>query len=124
MNRTTITTAIAAAVLLLATAAHAASYKCKDANGDWSEEACPDAKQHQAQHYDANRQNTFNRHQLPTVGMSWGDLMSLDPPWSKPDLKRGSSKDGRYTEEWVYKTNGVETTHIFLEDSHITSITH
>jgi len=124
MIRTTNSIAVAAALLMLCTGAHAAQYKCKDADGNWSEEACPDHQKHQADRYDSNRARTFDPHQQPVVGMSWSDLMRLDPPWSKPDIQRGVTQDGRYIQEWVYKTNGVETTHIFLENSHITSITH
>lgn len=111
---------IISAIVLLGAMSFSASYKCKDAQGNWSEQSCPD--------YAARQQRAANeaaaeakRHQPPRIGMSAEEALALDWPWGKPkDVNRTVTSHG-VREQWVY---GYGYTHryLYFQDGLLTSI--
>ena len=57
-------------VLSFASTASAATYKCKDASGNWTEQACPDYQQRQQQAEQRASEENALKHWKPRIGMS------------------------------------------------------
>lgn len=90
-----------ALLFVIPSAFQAAEYKCKDAAGNWSEQACPDYRARKEQEATAARKEQ-QRHQPPKIGMNADQVLQLDFPWGKPDhVNRSTTKRGT-REQWVY----------------------
>jgi hypothetical protein len=117
--------------LTFISAADAASYKCKDANGNWTEQACPDYQQRQQQAAQkASEENALRKWQ-PRIGMTEDEITQVIQS-KECYMSRGSKWCGHHEvnttrtakgtrEQWVwtdvtgmpiwymYFTNGVLT---------------
>ncbi|MBS0570290.1 MAG: hypothetical protein JSS28_06770 [Proteobacteria bacterium] len=122
------TIAILAALLLAATA-HAASYKCQDKNGKWSEAACtgtaaPPQKPVQVD-WEAWK---------PRIGMTIAEVESVlnsagrccvYNPWlsSREVVKNRTTTQRGEREQWVFRHYGwIKSTYLYFDDGILTSI--
>lgn len=90
---------IAVAALAVAWPVLAVEYKCKDASGKWSEQACPDYEQRKAtERADAKREAAKNRD--PEIGMTKAEFLGLN--WAYGSPKRVmTTNEGRHShEQW------------------------
>lgn len=130
MIRAIVTLATAVALLVFAAAAHAAKYKCQDAAGNWTEEACPKAPKDTrspssaARPASASSEAPFDSHRSPAVGMTETDVYNLDPPWNRPESTHSRRDHGAYVDEFWYKVDGVVATRLIFRNGSLTEISH
>lgn len=125
-------------VLVLAlssTSAIAASYKCKDGSGNWSEQACPDYQARQKQAADAAAQELAIREWAPRVGMRTNEVSKVvdDPQCHKKTstmvslrwcgclhVNRTQNSRGLH-EQWVFGCGGLRS-YLYFDNGILSSI--
>jgi len=105
---------LAGAALVASSVSFAANYKCKDANGKWSEQACPDYKQRKAEERAAAEREAASTRE-PTIGMSKAEVLALKWEFERPKHIMTTNEAGHSHEQWeatcqyLYFDDGILT---------------
>ena len=120
-------------VFALATPAFAQTYKCKDKQGAWTEEACPDYEQRKAAKLQKIIETNAKKNWKPAIGMQKADVSAFlkDPDCFKTSAYKwcggwqvNSTTTARGTrEQWVFKDGrGMPIHYLYFDNGILTAI--
>jgi hypothetical protein len=129
MIRTSLAAVTAAAMLTLVSAAHAVTYKCKDADGNWTEEACPPALKNSSPASSTTppasaAEAPVDAHQSPAEGMTETNVYNLDPPWNRPETTHTRKDNGVLVDEFWYRVDDVIATRLIFRNGILSEVSH